>query len=67
MVATPAKTSVAETRKHPEVNSRENLKSKSHLIFIGDDYMVKVYFSRPVFTLLYFYGELALLSQVRLG
>jgi hypothetical protein len=40
MVATPAKTSVAETRKHPEVNSRENLKSKSHLIFIGDDYIV---------------------------
>jgi hypothetical protein len=26
MVATPAKMSAAETRKHPEVNSRENLK-----------------------------------------
>jgi hypothetical protein len=24
-VATPAKSSAAETRKHPEVNSRENL------------------------------------------
>ena len=40
MVATPARTSVAETGKHPEVDNRENLKSKTNLILIGDDYKV---------------------------
>jgi len=40
-VATPGKTSAdPEIRKHPDVNSRENLKSKSNLIFIGDDNIV---------------------------
>ena len=38
MVATPARTSVAETRKHPEVDSRENLvgdfRTLSSLVFL---------------------------------